>query len=149
MTGLVPASVCDLSQRTLVEFTLDYRDVFCPHHCGCRPSPVNVTLFGETYSSETEVLHLTGPTLQGTIPSEIGLMTALAVLQVHTCPNVTGTVPTQLGRLTNVNYFNMGYSSITGTIPTEVSLMTSLEHMTWHGTKMNGIIPRYARMLSL
>jgi len=87
--------------------------------------------------------------LNGTIPTEFGLMTSLNHLELNE-NKLTGTIPTEFGLMTSLNYLNLKRSSLNGTIPTEFGLMTSLNHLDLYYNELTGTIPtEFGLMTSL
>jgi hypothetical protein len=86
-------------------------------------------------------LYLHSNALTGSLPSELGLLTALTDLRLGE-NHLMGSLPTQLGGLSSLERFNLSHNSFTGTIPTEVVLLAnaSLERMSIEGTDLTGIL---------
>lgn len=66
--------------------------------------------------------------VSGTLPSQIGLLTALTSFAVAFC-DVHGTVPSQLGELTNLQALRLFENALSGTLPAEMAKMTSLRDL--------------------
>ena len=71
--------------------------------------------------SITEWIYSAYNDLSGSIPTEIGQVTNLTVLNFHFTA-LTGTLPTELGRLTNLLEIGHWGTLISGTIPEEIYL---------------------------
>ena len=69
-----------------------------------------------------------GSSLTGTLPSELGLLTALTKLYLVDNA-LSGVLPTELGLLTALVELILDGNSLTGSLPTELGLLTSLEMM--------------------
>lgn len=61
----------------------------------------------------------------GTIPTELGLLTALSLLYLNT-NKLVGTIPTVLGHMTALESMYLTHNSLSGSIPTEFGRMTAL-----------------------
>ena len=86
---------------------------------GCQSAPSSC-LFLQIY------LSLTSTAASNTIPTEIGLLTALTSLVFFGNPNLVGTIPTEIGFLTDLTQFVSRGNGLTGSIPTELGLLTNL-----------------------
>ncbi|KAG6423410.1 hypothetical protein SASPL_113805 [Salvia splendens] len=85
----------------------------------------------------------------GQIPSVIGLMQALAVLDLS-FNMLSGTIPPILGNLTYTEKLYLHANKLTGSIPPELGNMTKLHYLyesqllmirNVHGNKLNGTVP--------
>lgn len=63
--------------------------------------------------------------LTGTIPTEIGLMTSLEILDLSSTTLLTGTIPTELGLLSNLRSVDLGFSALTGAVPSELCTVSA------------------------
>lgn len=85
-------------------------------------------------------LILTGNNLSGSIPPEIGDLTALRVLYLYR-NDLSGGIPTEIGNLTNLEALNLYDTQLTGEIPTEIGNLTNLNHLYLHNNQLSGEIP--------
>jgi hypothetical protein len=75
------------------------------------------------------------PIYTGTLPTQLGTLTALTSLILNSgfmrvvFVNLNGTLPSELGALTSLEGLELGMNSLTGSIPSEWAGMTSLRHM--------------------
>ncbi|KAK3281086.1 hypothetical protein CYMTET_11104, partial [Cymbomonas tetramitiformis] len=73
-------------------------------------------------------LSLSRHSLTGTLPSQLGQLTAVTYLYLH-YNSLTGTIPSQLGQLTAMTTLYLYYNSLTGTIPSQLGQLTALSHV--------------------
>ncbi|CAJ1945977.1 unnamed protein product [Cylindrotheca closterium] len=85
--------------------------------------------------------------LNGTLATEIGLLTHLERLDVFT-NDLTGTLPSELGLLTKLTFLGYAQNAHTGTIPTEVGQLTALEKLLLWQNQLTGSIPSEIGLLS-
>eukprot|EP01046_Picozoa_sp_COSAG06_P041055 COSAG06_NODE_5045_length_3764_cov_12.821282_1_plen_1059_part_01 len=84
------------------------------------------------------------PSLSGTIPRELGSLTALRELHLISNPSLSGTIPRELGNLTALAELHL-YSnpSLSGTIPRELGSLTALQYLDLDSNpSLSGTIPR-------
>jgi len=112
----------------------------CTNHFYGR-CPYQVVLFGRAWDPEnvTEI-RLSFETLNGGVPSEVGMLTQLTYLSL-THLSLTGVIPTELGMLTTLTYLSLRENSLTGTIPSELGLLTNLTGLYLHDNGLTGEIP--------
>merc|ERR1711865_574296 len=73
-------------------------------------------------------LSLDGFYMVGTVPTEIGLLTGLTMLNLANNPNTFQTCPsTEIGLLTQLTTFNVQSTYLSGSIPAEFDALTVLE----------------------
>jgi len=83
--------------------------------------------------SGLEVLQLTRRQyLRGTIPTEIGKLTLLRLIDFSSCTSMTGTLPSEIANLTNLRRLVVSHSRFHGTIASGIFGLSSLEkvHLT-------------------
>ncbi|KAI8822278.1 hypothetical protein BJ741DRAFT_96920 [Chytriomyces cf. hyalinus JEL632] len=83
---------------------------------------------------------LAGNQLTGSIPTELGSLTSLNLLNLSG-NQLTGSIPTELGQLTSLQYMFLNSNQLTGTIPTELGRLTSLSWLHLESNKLTGSIP--------
>eukprot|EP00542_Grammatophora_oceanica_P018549 CAMPEP_0194034200 /NCGR_PEP_ID=MMETSP0009_2-20130614/6604_1 /TAXON_ID=210454 /ORGANISM="Grammatophora oceanica, Strain CCMP 410" /LENGTH=678 /DNA_ID=CAMNT_0038675011 /DNA_START=63 /DNA_END=2099 /DNA_ORIENTATION=+ len=75
-------------------------------------------------------LSIVGNNLEGTILTEIGLLTSLLELDLSRNENLQGaTIPTEVGLLSALTYLGLSRVGLEGSIPTEVGALTSLKQL--------------------
>ncbi|MBE6281332.1 MAG: hypothetical protein E7095_04635 [Bacteroides sp.] len=107
----------------------------------CSKEPLS-TWAGVTTNSQGRVteLRLPGCYLTGTIPSEIGNLTELEVLQLNS-NNITGELPKELFNLKKLRILCLMTNWITGKIPEEIGNLTNLTELWLHQNGFTGAIP--------
>ena len=89
---------------------------------------------------QVDLLQLSYDNLQGTIPAELGQLTALKMLGLST-NNLTATIPTQLGQLTALTLMTLSQNQLTGTIPLASTQLTDLRNLYLHNNNLTGQVP--------
>jgi Leucine-rich repeat (LRR) protein len=84
----------------------------------------------------------------GTIPTEIGLLTALDYLTFGGNLWLTGSIPTEVGKLTLLGEFWVNYNELDSSIPTELGLLTSLKVLKARGNDFTSSIPTELGLLT-
>ena len=70
-------------------------------------------------------LHLFENKLNGTIPTELGLLSNMEQLDLYS-NQLTGTIPSELGLLSNLMTFYLGSNQLTGAVPTTLATLPLL-----------------------
>ncbi|KAL3905978.1 MAG: hypothetical protein SGARI_004208, partial [Bacillariaceae sp.] len=88
-------------------------------------------------------LRIRASLISGTIPSSLGLLTRLSVLDLSVNYNFAdpNPLPTELGMLTQMKEFSVSNSIVTDQLPTEFGNMRVLEKLHIDLTWMEGAIP--------
>ena len=81
------------------------------------------------------------------IPTEIGLITTLKVIEVGV-PDLKGTLPTELGQLTELHRLIISGTDLQGTLPTELGLLTDLQTLGILKSDITGTIPTELGLLT-
>ncbi|KAL3920777.1 MAG: hypothetical protein SGILL_003086, partial [Bacillariaceae sp.] len=80
------------------------------------------------------------PSISGTIPSELSKITALSQLALADA-QLSGSIPTEFGELTRANFLNFANNSLSGTIPSEIFGIETLETFAISNNDLSGSIP--------
>ena len=103
--------------------------------------------------------------LSGTIPAQLGSLTALRGLRIDTIPEVcqgnvcrdtlehernrlTGPIPPALGSLTRLKWLALTRNQLTGPIPIELRSLTSLSLLALGGNQLTGAVPSWLGSLN-
>jgi hypothetical protein len=79
--------------------------------------------------------------LSGEIPSEIGNLTNLTVLNLQS-NQLTGEIPSWIGNLTNLTQLYLYSNLLTGEIPPEIGSLTNLSSLVLSNNQLAGEIPQ-------
>ncbi|CAB9528038.1 Leucine Rich Repeat [Seminavis robusta] len=85
--------------------------------------------------------------LKGSIPTEVGLMTKLALIQFFSATS-SGTLPTELGQLQSLKNLLISGRELIGTLPTELGNLSNLTGLVSEGANFSGSIPAEVLRLS-
>lgn len=85
-------------------------------------------------------LGLSGNNLQGTLPSELGLLPHLAYLPLDT-NYISGSIPSEVGLMTSLVWMFLSTNRVHGTVPTELGILANLEQLELIGNFLTGTIP--------
>ena len=88
--------------------------------------------------------------MEGTLPSEVGLLTQLTWLNLYN-NGFNGTIPSQLGQLTKLTRLDLEVNNFTGTMPSQLGQLTNLKYLYLYknAPSFNRTIPREVRALTL
>jgi len=84
--------------------------------------------------------HNVGNNLFGNIPPEIGNLTDLEFLNLHS-NQLSGSIPSELGNLNNLTFLDLGSNQLIGSIPPEIYTLTDLEVLVLYSNELSGSIP--------
>ena len=97
----------------------------------------------DTFSDDCHVikLYLGQSNLRGTIPTTIGHLPYLTHLHMTQNMMLVGTIPSEIGRLTALKIISFVQTSTTGSIPTEIGYLTNMVAFEFGLSSMRGVIP--------
>jgi Leucine rich repeat len=78
--------------------------------------------------------------VRGSIPNNLGLLTAMTSLQLWN-NTMTGTIPSSLAAMTDLTALGLSRNSLIGTIPSSLGNLTALTSLQLWKNKLNGTIP--------
>ena len=86
--------------------------------------------------------------MEGTLPSEVGLLTQLTWLNLYN-NGFNGTIPSQLGQLTKLTRLDLEVNNFTGTMPSQLGQLTNLKNLYLYknAPSFNRTIPREVQAL--
>ena len=93
-------------------------------------------------SQRVTQLNLSNSMMRGTLPPEIGDLTALTQLHMNS-NRLTGQLPPELGDLTGLTQLNLEGGNFSGAIPDDLSSLTSLVSLQLGGGSLSGPIPSW------
>ena len=101
------------------------------------PRVTGLALYASSSTSSSPSLTL------GTLPPELGQLTALQTLDLGAPPNygLSGPIPPEWGELANLEVLALSSRNITGVIPPELGQLTQLRQLTLVYTQITGPIP--------
>lgn len=79
--------------------------------------------------------------LSGTIPPQLGSLTALQFLSLTSSPKLAGSIPPALGKLTALHGLSLMENTLSGSIPTQVGNLTALKTLELWSNQLTGSIP--------
>ena len=85
-------------------------------------------------------LNLLSNRLSGTIPSLLGQLINLSVLQLYS-NQLTGVIPSELWQLKNLTTLELGGNRLSGELPEEISQLEKLKVLSLYGNLVSGSIP--------
>jgi hypothetical protein len=112
-------------------------------------SQISGTIPPELFGNWTQIEALNFGTmkLSGTIPREVGQMTALSQLFMdHNA--FTGSVPSEVGNLTELNQLKINNNDLSGTIPKELSTLRRINILMLSRNYLTGTLPSEIGFLS-
>lgn len=92
-------------------------------------------------SGRVTALHLNFNNLTGSLPSELGDLSELQVLNLQVNNSLVGTIPPQLGNLVNLQELRLNDCELMGEIPPEIGNLTNLKFLSIGVNQLTGEIP--------
>ncbi|GJM87029.1 hypothetical protein PR202_ga02941 [Eleusine coracana subsp. coracana] len=132
--------MCQLTARVWLTFRF-FRDLSNNQLTGGIPFNIGFLQVATLYVTLNYLTRsLQGNKFSGPIPSVIGLMQALAVLDLS-FNELSGTIPSILGNLTYTEKLYLQGNSLTGSIPPELGNMSTLHYLELNDNQLTGSIP--------
>ena len=154
-----PQLAADCDTLLAIKSTLAQKDPNAPGDPATRPDPLgiwghdtalsdwgNTVTVSGTPKRVTE-LRLQSLGLKGIIPTQIGDLTALEILDLRD-NQLTGAIPTQIEKLTALTKLHLRDNQLTGSIPTQVGRLTALTFLNLRGNQLDGSIPTQVENLA-
>ena len=91
-------------------------------------------------SGRVTVLRLYFNDLRGSIPSELGDLSALKKLHLND-NQLSGSIPTELGNMSSLEDLRLDGNSLSGSIPAELGNLSALERLYLNRNQLSGSIP--------
>lgn len=111
--------------------------------------PVGVGCSGTASDHFITTIFLDWNLLNGTFPTENGLLRTLEALDLHLNEFVGGQIATELCGLTSLEYLSAGYTGLSGAIPPCIGQLSNLEVLFLSNTLLEGEVPQELSQLSL
>ena len=111
------------------------------NHNWLSDAPVG-TWYGVTTDESGRVIELVlwFNNLRGTVPPELGNLTALTELRLNS-NQLSGSIPSELGNLTALTSLNLSGNQLSGTIPPELGHLSALTSLSLSGNQLSGTVP--------
>ncbi|XP_054813382.1 LRR receptor-like serine/threonine-protein kinase FLS2 [Prosopis cineraria] len=93
------------------------------------------------------ILDLSEMSLKRTLPSQIGNLSFLVKLYLHS-NNFYGELPKELFQLRKLEILNLSYNAFNGVIPTWIGSLSALQHLILNNNSLDGVIPSSISNLS-
>ncbi|KAL7127539.1 hypothetical protein ABFS83_14G259500 [Erythranthe nasuta] len=94
-----------------------------------------------THSTRLDFLAFDFNLFEGEIPNSIGNLSKVLTKLYMGGNDIHGTIPSSIGELKALDLLNMSYCSISGEIPAEIGLLNELRVLGLAGNKLSGKIP--------
>mmetsp|Transcript_60088 Transcript_60088/g.178166 ORF Transcript_60088/g.178166 Transcript_60088/m.178166 type:complete len:244 (-) Transcript_60088:314-1045(-) len=95
--------------------------------------------------SNLKYLDISESSVNGTIPSEIGMLSNIEFLDLHAqfeaSLQLTGTLPSELGMLSNLKQMILYWNALQGPLPAELGMLIKLEQLYLNENDFTGPLP--------
>ncbi|KAK9144355.1 hypothetical protein Sjap_004258 [Stephania japonica] len=99
---------------------------------------IQPSLFGDL--KRLQFLDLAGNSLNGTIPTELGLLSGIQRLEIG-YNTLSGAIPKEIGNLSNLTYLDISNNFLSGFLPPEIGSLSKLESLFLFKNHLTGPIP--------
>ena len=135
LSYLLPPQLKDLVNLTKLSYFKSENNLILDNLAGTIPAHIGSTLM------QLQELTLYDHEISGTIPSEVGNMTNLEILDIQNNA-IRGSIPSEIGKLTNLRRLLLDDNDLSGAIPEELlSRLISVEELGLHRNKLIGPFP--------
>ncbi len=86
--------------------------------------------------------------LYGVLPTQIGNFAKIEWLAITNNPHLSGSIPSEIGDLDSLRILNLGVNNLVGNIPAEIGKMSNLEFLVLESNQLEGEIPPELGQLS-
>lgn len=100
-----------------------------------------------TPENRMNILHLEQNGLNGTLPSEVGLLSELTDIRLE-ANEISGNLPAQLSRLTNLRLLVLRENMLEGGVPSDFRALVQLQVLDLAENRLNGILPDFMSDMS-
>ncbi|CAL0314642.1 unnamed protein product [Lupinus luteus] len=127
LSGSIPISIVNLANLSHLDFGNNHLEGYIPIEIW---KLSNLSYLGIAYN----------PSLKGSIPKEIGMLTKLKFLDLSVS-GLSGTIPSEIGNLTKLNFLYLLGNFLSGSIPSSIWNLINLFHLNFSTNKLSGSIP--------
>ncbi|KAI4352277.1 hypothetical protein L6164_006546 [Bauhinia variegata] len=145
LVGPIPSSIENLTKLTILYLFTNRLSGSIPFSIGNMISLNEIALYenkisGSIPSSIGNLIKLTLNLLGKSIPSELGLLQSLQILDLS-CNLLTGIIPTTLGQALRLETLNLSHNNLSGVIPSSFCEMMSLTSIDISYNQLEGPLP--------
>jgi Leucine-rich repeat (LRR) protein len=92
-------------------------------------------------NGRVDKLEIATNNLDGTLPGELGNLTAMTKLEIYGNHKLTGSLPPGLFNATNLHTLDLHWNKLSGEIPPEIGNLTKLVNLYLHQNEFSGALP--------
>ncbi|KAE8681125.1 putative Leucine-rich repeat protein kinase family protein [Hibiscus syriacus] len=153
LVGPLPMSISNASQLTEldvssnyfsgVELSLFFDKLYSLGVLGFQEKPFDqwrTSWFGRESLKLSSVVYASGCDIRGSIPSEIGNLSRLIIIELDG-NKLTGSIPASIGGLEELQSLSLQHNMLEGSIPNELCNLNKLAFLFFTSNKLSGPIP--------